>query len=163
MAAYRTSAQLSAGIRRYFGAVSYQEPVTRRRAVTEELEENGEVLTVPVLDAYGHPLYALEPVMKTKKQQATQTVWIEPPCLPALLMALKLSTEEWEQLRQEEEFAQVCRDAERRIEIFNVQQLATGRASGAKYALGCKFGWNERQQTQEGVRMEILGAEDFSG
>lgn len=156
---YKKPAQLAGAIRRYFAAISYDEPILRRVPVTTRQQlDDGREVSAPVLDKYGHELVAYEPVMRTEKQQAVKTVWIEPPCLPALLLAVRLTDDTWDMLRQADGFADVCAAAEKRIEIFNVQQLATARASGAKFALGCKFGWNDAAQKESGARMEFENA-----
>lgn len=147
-------ARLAAAVRRYFAAISYDEPVYRRVAVLEEQRIGGETVTVQAMDNYGHPLYRLEAVMQGKKQ-ATATQWIEPPSLPGLLLALGMSDAEWAELWQRVEYEPVCRRAEQRIEAFHVRQLATNRASGAKYALGCKFGWNDAAPKESGARVEF--------
>lgn len=156
---YKKPAQLAGAIRRYFAAISYDEPILRRVPVTTRQQlDDGREVSAPVLDKYGHELVAYEPVMRTEKQQAVKTVWIEPPCLPALLLAVRLTDDTWDTLRKADGFADVCAAAEKRIEIFNVQQLATARASGAKFALGCKFGWNDAAQKESGARMEFENA-----
>lgn len=147
-------ARLAAAVRRYFAGISYDEPVYRRVPVTQEQVVGGETVTVQAMDSYGHILYRLEAVMHGKKQ-ATATQWIEPPSLPGLLLALGMSDEEWAELRQQTGYEPVCRRAEQRIEAFHVRQLATNRASGAKYALGCKFGWNDAAPKDGGVKIEL--------
>lgn len=147
-------ARLAAAVRRYFAGISYDEPVYRRVPVTQEQELAGEPVTVQAMDNYGHPLYRLEAVMHGKKQ-AVSTTWIEPPSLPGLLLALGMSDAEWAELRQQTGYEPVCRRAEQRIEAFHVRQLATNRASGAKYALGCKFGWNDAAPKDGGVKIEL--------
>lgn len=147
-------ARLAAAVRRYFAGISYDEPVYRRVPVTREQVVDGETTTVQALDGYGHPLYKLEAVMHGKKQ-AVSTTWIEPPSLPGLLLALGMSDAEWAELWQQEGYEPVCRRAEQRIEAFHVRQLATNRASGAKYALGCKFGWNDTAPKDGGVKIEL--------
>lgn len=147
-------ARLGSAIRRYFAGISYEEPVYRRVPVTEEQERAGETITVQALDSYGHPLYRLEAVLHGKRQ-ATATQWIEPPSLPGLLLELGMSDTDWAELRQQAGYEPVCRRAEQRIEAFHVRQLATSRASGAKYALGCKFGWNDAAPKESGARVEF--------
>lgn len=147
-------ARLAAAVRRYFAGISYDEPVYRRVAVLEEQRIGGETVTVQAMDSYGHLLYRLEAVMHGKKP-AMSTTWIEPPSLPGLLLALGMSDAEWAELWQRVEYEPVCRRAEQRIEAFHVRQLATNRASGAKYALGCKFGWNDTAPKESGARVEF--------
>ena len=147
-------ARLGSAVRRYFAGISYDEPVYRRVPVTQEQVIGGETITVQALDGYGHPLYRLEAVMHGKRQ-AMATQWIEPPSLPGLLLALGMSDAEWAELWQRVEYEPVCRRAEQRIEAFHVRQLATNRASGAKYALGCKFGWNDAAPKESGARVEF--------
>lgn len=147
-------ARLAAAVRRYFAGISYDEPVYRRVPVTEEQVVGGETVTVQAMDSYGHLLYRLEAVMHGKKP-AMSTTWIEPPSLPGLLLALGMSDAEWAELWQRVEYEPVCRRAEQRIEAFHVRQLATNRASGAKYALGCKFGWNDAAPKDGGVKIEL--------
>lgn len=147
-------ARLGSAVRRYFAAISYDEPVYRRVAVLEEKRIGDETVTVQAMDSYGHLLYRLEAVMHGKSP-AMSTTWIEPPSLPGLLLALGMSDAEWAELRQQEGYEPVCRRAEQRIEAFHVRQLATNRASGAKYALGCKFGWNDAAPKDGGVKIEL--------
>lgn len=156
---YDRPQKLAAAVKKYFAAISYEEPILRRVPVTEEKRlDDGRIVLAPALDKYGHELVAYEPVMRSAKQATTKTVWIEPPCMPALLLALRLTDETWEAMRERAGFADVCAAAEKQIEIFNVQQLATARASGAKFALGCKFGWNEQEQKGQGARVEFENA-----
>lgn len=150
-------ARLGSAVRRYFAEISYDEPVYRRVPVTQEKVIGGEKITVQALDGYGHPLYRLEAVMHGKRQ-AMATQWIEPPSLPGLLLALGMSDAEWAELRQQAGYELICMRAEQRIEAFHIRQLATSRASGAKYALGCKFGWNDAAPKDGGARVEFENA-----
>lgn len=150
-------ARLGSAVRRYFAEISYDEPVYRRVPVTQEKVIGGEKITVQALDGYGHPLYRLEAVMHGKRQ-AMATQWIEPPSLPGLLLALGMSDAEWAELRQQAGYELICMRAEQRIEAFHIRQLATSRASGAKYALGCKFGWNDATPKDGGARVEFENA-----
>ena len=150
-------ARLGSAVRRYFAEISYDEPVYRRVPVTQEQVIGGEKITVQALDGYGHPLYRLEAVMHGKRQ-AMATQWIEPPSLPGLLLALGMSDAEWAELRQQAGYELICMRAEQRIEAFHIRQLATSRASGAKYALGCKFGWNDAAPKDGGARVEFENA-----
>ena len=150
-------ARLGSAVRRYFAEISYDEPVYRRVPVTQEKVIGGEKITVQALDGYGHPLYRLEAVMHGKRQ-AMATQWIEPPSLPGLLLALGMSDAEWAELRQQAGYELICMRAEQRIEAFHIRQLATSRASGAKYALGCKFGWNDAAPRDGGARVEFENA-----
>ena len=150
-------ARLGAAVRRYFAGISYDEPVYKRVPVTQEQAVGGETITVQALDNYGHPLYRLEPVMHGKRQ-AMSTTWIEPPSLPGLLLELGMSDADWLELRQQAGYEPVCIRAEQRIEAFHIRQLATSRASGAKYALGCKFGWNDAAPKESGARVEFENA-----
>ena len=147
-------ARLGSAVRRYFAEISYDEPVYRRVPVTQEKVIGGEKITVQALDGYGHPLYRLEAVMHGKRQ-AMATQWIEPPSLPGLLLALGMSDSDWLELRQQAGYELICMRAEQRIEAFHIRQLATSRASGAKYALGCKFGWNDAAPKDGGARVEF--------
>ena len=92
------------------------------------------------------------------KRQAMATQWIEPPSLPGLLLALGMSDADWLELRQQAGYEPICMRAEQRIEAFHIRQLATSRASGAKYALGCKFGWNDAAPKDGGARVEFENA-----
>lgn len=150
-------ARLGSAVRRYFAEISYDEPVYRRVPVTQEQVVGGEKITVQALDGYGHPLYRLEAVMHGKRQ-AMATQWIEPPSLPGLLLALGMSDADWLELRQQAGYELICMRAEQRIEAFHIRQLATSRASGAKYALGCKFGWNDAAPKENGARVEFENA-----
>lgn len=150
-------ARLGSAVRRYFAEISYDEPVYRRVPVTKEKVIGGEKITVQALDDYGHPLYRLEAVMHGKRQ-AMATQWIEPPSLPGLLLALGMSDADWLELRQQAGYELICMRAEQRIEAFHIRQLATSRASGAKYALGCKFGWNDAAPKESGARVEFENA-----
>ena len=150
-------ARLGSAVRRYFAGISYDEPVYRRVPVTQEQVVGGETVTVQAMDNYGHPLYRLEAVMQGKKQ-AVSTTWIEPPSLPGLLLALGMSDADWMELRQQAGYEPICMRAEQRIEAFHIRQLATSRASGAKYALGCKFGWNDAAPKESGARVEFENA-----
>lgn len=150
-------ARLGSAVRRYFAEISYDEPVYRRVPVTQEKVIGGEKITVQALDGYGHPLYRLEAVMHGKRQ-AMATQWIEPPSLPGLLLALGMSDADWLELRQQAGYELICMRAEQRIEAFHIRQLATSRASGAKYALGCKFGWNDAAPKENGARVEFENA-----
>lgn len=150
-------ARLGSAVRRYFAEISYDEPVYRRVPVTQEKVIGGEKITVQALDGYGHPLYRLEAVMHGKRQ-AMATQWIEPPSLPGLLLALGMSDADWLELRQQAGYELICMRAEQRIEAFHIRQLATSRASGAKYALGCKFGWNDAAPKDGGARVEFENA-----
>lgn len=150
-------ARLAAAVRRYFAGISYDEPVYRRVPVTQEQEIAGETITVQTMDNYGHPLYRLEAVMHGKRQ-AMSTTWIEPPSLPGLLLELGMRDADWTELRQQDGYEPVCLRAEQRIEAFHIRQLATNRASGAKYALGCKFGWNDAAPKESGARVEFENA-----
>lgn len=147
-------ARLGSAVRRYFAGISYDEPVYKRVPVTQEQAVGGETITVQALDSYGHPLYRLEAVMHGKRQ-AMATQWIEPPSLPGLLLALGMSDADWLELRQQAGYEPICMRAEQRIEAFHIRQLATSRASGAKYALGCKFGWNDAAPKDGGVKIEL--------
>ena len=62
------------------------------------------------------------------------------------------------ELRQQAGYEPICMRAEQRIEAFHIRQLATSRASGAKYALGCKFGWNDAAPKESGARVEFENA-----
>ena len=150
-------ARLGSAVRRYFAEISYDEPVYRRVPVTQEKVIGGEKITVQALDGYGHPLYRLEAVMHGKRQ-AMATQWIEPPSLPGLLLALGMSDADWLELRKQAGYELICMRAEQRIEAFHIRQLATSRASGAKYALGCKFGWNDAAPKDGGARVEFENA-----
>ena len=66
-----------------------------------------------------------------------------------------MSDADWLELRQQAGYEPICMRAEQRIEAFHIRQLATSRASGAKYALGCKFGWNDAAPKDGGARVEF--------
>ncbi len=75
--------------------------------------------------------------------------FVRAPSVAGLCLYLGISRSTWYAYADDAKLASVVEWARLTVEDFWVNQLAGKFANGAKFALGCGFGWNERGRWAE--------------
>ena len=88
------------------------------------------------------------------------TVYLKPPSLAGLCLALGISRETWAQYGKDEALGPVVELARMRVEEYWTGKLAGKSANGARFALTANFGWDgvwkdKREVTQTNVGMSV--------
>lgn len=163
-----TARALKKRIEAYFDAIRAEKPMMLREPV---LQEDG----TPVLDEFGHEKMAYRTVITADGKQATETIWIEPPSIIGLCMALGIDRAtfyRWcnpgdEPDEEEKEFCNIATRARGRIEAYlTAKTEEKSAARGAIANLEANFGWKRRkeigldEQTQRAVAMTAMTTEE---
>lgn len=163
-----TARALKKRIDAYFDAIRVEKPMMLREPV---LQEDG----TPVLDAFGHEKMAYKPVITADGKQAMETIWVEPPSIIGLCMAIgvdRATFYRWcnpgdEPDEEEKEFCNIATRARGRIEAYLTAKTEEKCAArGAIANLEANFGWKRRkeigldEQTQRAVAMTAMTTEE---
>lgn len=167
-----TARALKKRIAAYFDSIRSEKPMYVR--VPEMMEdENGR--KYPVLDAFGHEKMMFEQVVTADGKPATETIWVEPPSIIGLCMALgvdRATFYRWcnpgdEPDKEEKEFCNIATRARGRIEAYlTAKTEEKSAARGAIANLEANFGWKRRkeigldEQTQRAVAMTAMTTEE---
>lgn len=168
-----TGARLRKKAQKYFDAITTREPMLREVPVCIE-NDAGEL--IPALDEFGHRKMKFTPVIAADGTEVQQTIWLSPPSLSGLCLALGVSQStfnEWCSLDEKEPGGKgnaLCRAAKEvraKIEAYYVEKsLEKGAARGAIANLEANFGWKRRREvgfdekTRETVGSVKMNAED---
>lgn len=169
-----TGARLRRGAQKYFDAITTREPMLRE---TPDCMENAAGELIPILDEFGHRRMKFVRVVAADGTEMQKTVWISPPSLSALCLALGVSQRmfaKWCCLDEGDEITErdsaLCRaakEARAKIEAYYVEKsLEKGTAKGAIANLEANFGWKRRREvgldekTREAVSTAKMNAED---
>lgn len=167
-----TARSLKKKIDAYFDAIRAEKPMLVKVPVMME-DENGR--KYPVLDAFGHEKMMFEQVVTADGKPATETIWIEPPSIIGLCMAIgvdRATFYRWcnpgdEPDEGEKEFCNIATRARGRIEAYLTAKTEEKCAArGAIANLEANFGWKRRkeigldEQTQRAVAMTAMTTEE---
>lgn len=167
-----TARALKKKIDAYFDAIRAEKPMLVKVPVMTE-DDYGRKL--PVLDAFGHEKMMFEQVVTADGKPATETIWIEPPSIIGLCMALgvdRATFYRWcnpgdEPGEEEKEFCNIATRARGRIEAYlTAKTEEKSAARGAIANLEANFGWKRRkeigldEQTQRAVAMTAMTTEE---
>lgn len=89
--------------------------------------------------------------------------YVRAPSVAGLCLALGISRSTWYGYGEDDAMKEVVEGARLVIEDYWTNQLAGKFANGAKFALGCGFGWNGRGNWNERVEITHRGGsvEDY--
>ena len=167
-----TARVLKKKIDAYFDAIRAEKPMYVKVPVMME-DDCG--IKYPVLDAFGHEKMMFEQVVTADGKPATETIWIEPPSIIGLCMALgvdRATFYRWcnpgdEPGEEEKEFCNIATRARGRIEAYlTAKTEEKSAARGAIANLEANFGWKRRkeigldEQTQRAVAMTAMTTEE---
>lgn len=156
----------------YFDAIRAEKPMYVKVPVMTE-DDYGRKL--PVLDAFGHEKMMFEQVVTADGKPATETIWIEPPSIIGLCMAIgvdRTTFYRWcnpgdEPDEGEKEFCNIATRARGRIEAYLTAKTEEKCAArGAIANLEANFGWKRRkeigidEQTQRAVAMTAMTTDE---
>ncbi len=130
-----TPRTLGKAVQWYFDSISRDEPVVERKPTGE-------------LDKYGHPVYADEPVMNRLGQPLVRLVFLEPPTVSAMCLALGIHRSTWADYCQDEKFSDTTSYAQGVMRAWNENQLLTRPGKdipGIKFNLENNYGYRDRQ------------------
>lgn len=130
-----TPRTLGKAVQRYFDSISRDEPVTERKPTGE-------------LDKYGHPVYADVPVCNRLGEQLERLVFLEPPTVSAMCLALGIHRSTWADYCQDESFSDTTSYAQGVMRAWNENQLLTRPGKdipGIKFNLENNYGYRDRQ------------------
>lgn len=167
-----TARALKKKIDAYFDSIRAEKPMLVKVPVMME-DDCG--IKYPVLDAFGHEKMMFEQVVTADGKPATETIWIEPPSIIGLCMAIgvdRATFYRWcnpgdEPGEEEKEFCNIATRARGRIEAYlTAKTEGKGAARGAIANLEANFGWKRRkeigldEQTQRAVAMTAMTTEE---
>lgn len=167
-----TARALKKKIDAYFDAIRAEKPMYVKVPVMTE-DDCG--IKYPVLDAFGHEKMMFEQVVTADGNPATETIWVEPPSIIGLCMALgvdRATFYRWcnpgdEPDEEEKEFCNIATRARGRIEAYLTAKTEEKCAArGAIANLEANFGWKRRkeigldEQTQRAVAMTAMTTEE---
>ena len=167
-----TARALKKRIDAYFDSIRAEKPMLVKVPVMME-DENGR--KYPVLDAFGHEKMMFEQVITADGKPATETIWVEPPSIIGLCMAIgvdRTTFYRWcnpgdEPDEGEKEFCNIATRARGRIEAYlTAKTEEKSAARGAIANLEANFGWKRRkeigldEQTQRAVAMTAMTTEE---
>lgn len=130
-----TPRTLAKAVQRYFDSISRDEPVTERKATGE-------------LDKYGHPVYADEPVCNKLGEPLVRLVFLEPPTVSSLCLALGIHRSTWADYASKPEYADTTTHAQGVMRAWNEHQLLTRPGKdipGIKFNLENNYGYRDKQ------------------
>lgn len=130
-----TPRTLAKAVQRYFDSISREEPMTERKATGEK-------------DSYGHPIFADEPVRNRLGKPVVRLVFLEPPTVSALCLALKIHRSTWADYAKDPAFADTTTHAQGVMRAWNEQQLLTRPGKdipGIKFNLENNYGYRDKQ------------------
>lgn len=130
-----TPRTLAKAVQRYFDSISREEPMTERIATGEK-------------DSYGHPVFADQPVLNRLGEPVVRLVFLEPPTVSALCLALKIHRSTWADYARDPDFADTATHAQGVMRAWNEQQLLTRPGKdipGIKFNLENNYGYREKQ------------------
>lgn len=140
-----TPRTLAKAVQRYFDSISREEALTERKATGE-------------LDKYGHAVYADMPVLNRLGQPVVRLVFLEPPTVSALCLALRIHRSTWADYAKDPAFADTTTHAQGVMRAWNEQQLLTRPGKdipGIKFNLEVNYGCREKQAaTPTGMTVE---------
>ena len=142
------AAKLQREIAAYFSGISRLIPV-QERVGTGQKDENG------------HEIYRLQSVKNRLGKVVKTEDWLIPPSIPDLLHQLKLTEEDWAELKRGEETGPVCEAAEKRVERYLRRELLTRpnkSVKGVLLTLQKDFGFGDLSApaAEEGGSLEDL-------
>ena len=167
-----TARALKKRIDAYFDSIRAEKPMLVKVPVMIE-DENGR--KYPVLDAFGHEKMMFEQVITADGKPATETIWVEPPSIIGLCMAIGVDRATFYRWcnpgdEPDEEAKEICNIATRargRIEAYlTAKTEEKSAARGAIANLEANFGWKRRkeigldEQTQRAVAMTAMTTEE---
>lgn len=142
---YGTANALGKAVDAYFAAISYEVPAVVATP-TGEVDEDGRVRWKTIL-------------LKEKTKDAgvggksvTTIKWLRPPSMAGLMLHLGISKETWSNYAGMEGYKDVVERARARMEDYWITQLDGKGAQGAKFALGCCYGWREGGNERDGAQ-----------
>ena len=144
------AAKLEKDITAYFSGIS-------RLVTVKENKPTGKK------DSYGHEIYELASVTNRLGKVVKVEEWLIPPSIPDLLHQLKLTQEQWDEMKKIEGFRETCEAAERRVERYLRRELLTRpnkEVKGVMLTLQKDFGFGELSgggEAEEGSLEELLG------
>ena len=154
---YKTAAALRRAIDTYFKSISYEQTLT-------ELYDTGERTNK------GKPIFAEREIRNLNGEPITVTRYAVPPSRLGLCLALKIEKSTWENYRDPGKddsypgYAQVCAEAELRIEAYNAELLATksGNINGIMFNLQNNYGWAEKKDVtvHDSVEKYLAGLDE---
>lgn len=167
-----TARALKKRIDAYFDSIRAEKPMLVKVPVMME-DENGR--KYPELDAFGHEKMMFEQVVTADGKPATETIWVEPPSIIGLCMAIgvdRATFYRWcnpgdDTGEEEKEFCNIATRARGRIEAYlTAKTEEKSAARGAIANLEANFGWKRRkeigldEQTQRAVAMTAMTTEE---
>ena len=144
------AAKLEKDITAYFSSISRLVPV-QERVSTGQKDENG------------HEIYKLQSVKNRLGKVVKTEEWLIPPSIPDLLHQLKLTQEQWDEMKKLEGFREACEEAENRVERYLRRELLTRpnkAVKGVMLTLQKDFGFGEiggGGEAEEGSLEDLLG------
>lgn len=130
-----TPRTLAKAVQRYFDSISRDEKVTERKDTGEK-------------DKYGHPVYADEPVCNRLGEPLVRLVFLEPPTVSALCLALGIHRSTWAEYAKKTEYSDTTTYAQGVMRAWNEQQLLTRPGKdipGIKFNLENNYGYRDKQ------------------
>lgn len=130
-----TPRTLAKAVQRYFDSISRDEKVTERKATGE-------------VDKYGHPVYAEEPVCNRLGEPLVRLVFLEPPTVSSLCLALGIHRSTWAEYAKDQKFSDTTSYAQGVMRAWNENQLLTRPGKdipGIKFNLENNYGYREKQ------------------
>ena len=130
-----TPRTLGKAVQRYFDSISRDEPVLERKPTGE-------------LDKYGHPVYADESVTNRLGEPLVRLVFLEPPTVSAMCLALGIHRSTWAEYANKPEYADTTSYAQGVMRAWNERELLVRPGKdigGIKFNLENNYGYRDRQ------------------
>ena len=94
------------------------------------------------VDAYFTAITYLGEINTATGERKNIVVYLKPPSLAGLCLALDISRETWSQYGKDKALGAVVEFARMRVEEYWTERLAGKSANGARFALANNFGWS---------------------
>lgn len=150
--AYSTPGALRRGVQQYFDSIRVLRKVTERVPTGE-------------LTAKGRPVFETREVLDLRGEVIVEPVWIRPPTVSGLCLALGISRMTWDSYGRAEEnpeLAPVVAEARAVLEAYLEEELLKREkgVQGVIFNLQNNYGWREKREVELGeAARRVVGAE----